>query len=212
MGHIWQGILFGSGTGLLIAILLGPVFFVLLQTSIEKGFQIGLMFASGIIFSDSVIFLLAFLGISQFDPAHVDGLIGGIGGIVLFIMGIVLILKKPTENKDAQSIEVRGSLFRSFMKGFIVNMLNPSGIMAWIAIVGTIRANFNPGPAFITAFFITCMTIIFGTDVLKAFLAFRLKHMVTKTVMVWLNRISGIVLVGTAVKILYDAAKIYLVH
>jgi threonine/homoserine/homoserine lactone efflux protein len=56
------------------------------------------------------------------------------------------------------------------------------------------------------------MIVVFGTDTLKAFLATRLKHLVTLTFMRWLNRISGIVLVGAGIKVIWDAAKLFFRH
>ena len=151
------------GSGLVIAIMLGPVFFVLIQTSIEKGFLTALIFSLGIVFSDSVFFFLAWLGISQIaGSALVDQLIGGIGGLILFGFGIHLMLKKP-KKVEAHAIDSKGSLFRSFLKGFFVNSLNPSVLMYWLSVVGLVQNRFGHGPP-IFGFFLGCMGMIFCTD------------------------------------------------
>ena len=45
----------GIGFGLLLAIMLGPVFFTILQTSLHEGFKAGLFLAFGVLLSDAAV-------------------------------------------------------------------------------------------------------------------------------------------------------------
>jgi len=87
MSEIWHAIIAGAGAGLLLAVLIGgPVFVALIKTSIEKGFLIGLLFAMGVLTSDSAYFLLVYLGISQLQTTKlVEEILGAGGGAFLIV-------------------------------------------------------------------------------------------------------------------------------
>jgi threonine/homoserine/homoserine lactone efflux protein len=201
----------GVFAGLLIAVMIGPVFFALLQVSIEKGFLIGLVFALGIVSSDAAYFLVAFLGLSQFERTQtVNEIMGFVGGGFLIGFGIYLAMKKVKEMKAADNAIYRTSLVKSYFKGFLLNSLNPSALLYWIMVVTAVHAQYEGDAEKIFAFFMATMIIVFSTDTLKAFLATKLKNVVTRTFMLWLNRISGIILMGAGAKLVWDAGKIFL--
>src|ERR1017187_5751543 len=180
MSGIWNAIIGGAGAGLLLAILIGgPVFFALIKISIEKGFLIGLFFAIGVIISDSSYFVLSFLGISQLKNTRLaEELLGAGGGAFLIGFGLRLIIKKE-KPVDINEKVIQGSLFKSLVNGFLINTLNPAALLFWIATVSAVTVQFSGNKHQIFAFFIVCMSTVFGTDVLKAFLAGKVKNIVT---------------------------------
>jgi threonine/homoserine/homoserine lactone efflux protein len=210
MAEIAHAIVSGAIAGFILAFLIGPVFFALLQTSIEKGFLVGVLFALGIVLSDATFFTIAFLGISQFGKGdNINQIMGIVGGSFLFLFGIQLMLKKPkpkTENADLE----KNSLSRSFFKGFLINSVNPAGLLYWIGVVTAVSAQYEGSDKKIFSFFITSMAVVFSTDVFKAYLATKLKNIVTPKFMLWLNRISGAVLMLGGLKLLWDVLKNYL--
>lgn len=210
MSGIWNAILAGAGAGLLLALLIGgPVFLALIKISIDKGFVPGLFFAIGVIVSDSSYFTISYLGISQLSNTHlVEELLGTFGGAFLIGFGLSLIIKKEKQ-KDINAAIVQGSVLKSMVSGFIINTLNPAAFLFWIATVSTVTVQFSGNKHQILAFFIVCMSTVFGTDVLKAFLAGKVKHLVTPRFLHWLNRISGIILMGIGVEKLGAAIMNY---
>ena len=77
MDVIINGLLFG----LLLCVLIGPVFFALIQNAIEKGFFSGFFMAVGIALSDTIYILITYLGISQLvDNPSFNMWLGGVGG------------------------------------------------------------------------------------------------------------------------------------
>jgi len=207
MTDLTSPIISGIAYGLIVAIVVGPVFFTLLHTSLDRGFKVGFIFASGIVMSDSSLFLLAFFGHSQLGSyTHiVDKYLGLFGGFFLMIFGLRLILKKKKlleEDKvDVKKINVARGMF----KGFIINTMNPGTLLYWIGVVSAVSGQYEGDNRKIFAFFITIMAMIFGTDTLKAFLAGRLKHIITPTFIMYLNRGAGTVIGITGSKILYDS-------
>jgi threonine/homoserine/homoserine lactone efflux protein len=198
MGELWDPIIKGAAAGLLLAVLIGgPVFVGLLKISIEKGFMIGLLFAMGVIISDASYFVLSYLGISQLNNSKlVEEILGAGGGAFMTIFGARLVVVKEELPKDVDAKVVQGSLFKSMMSGFLINSLNPAALLFWIATVSTVTVEFSGNTKQIFAFFIVSMSFVFGTDVLKAFLAGKVKNLVTPKFMLWLHRISGVVLIA----------------
>ncbi len=66
MGPLLQGIILG----LTFAVLLGPAFFALIQTSIHRGFRSGALLATGIFLSDFFALVVCYLGASQIVGSH----------------------------------------------------------------------------------------------------------------------------------------------
>lgn len=206
MEGIGSAILGGAIAGILIAFLVGPVFFALLQTSIEKGFIMGLTFALGIIISDASFFLLAYFGLSQFNESeHVHTIMAMGGGGFLIFFGLQLALRRPQMKNGDHSEIKRNSVIKSLAKGFLINSLNPGVLLYWVGVVSAAKGNFGGDSKKIFAFFLTTMCIVFLTDILKSYLAFRLKSLITLKFMTWLNRISGSILMLAGGKLLLDA-------
>ena len=55
-----QDILTAIPLGIFLSFLIGPVFFVLLETSAVKGFRAALVFDLGVVFADIVFILIAY--------------------------------------------------------------------------------------------------------------------------------------------------------
>jgi len=51
--------------GLTLTILLGPIFFALIQTGVERGFRAGVVLGSGIWISDIIFIIAVYLGVSR---------------------------------------------------------------------------------------------------------------------------------------------------
>src|SRR5271157_2938214 len=83
--------------GLLVAVTLGPAFFTIIQTGIERGFKSAFYTALGILICDLFLIVVCYLGFSTFDSSVANNklYIGFTGGIILIIYGTYTYLKKP---------------------------------------------------------------------------------------------------------------------
>ena len=81
--------------GFLLSFMIGPVFFVLLETSATKGFRAGVSLDVGVIFADFVFLLIAYFSSYQLleNLSNEPGLFV-FGGMILLVYGIVLFVKK----------------------------------------------------------------------------------------------------------------------
>lgn len=190
----------GTIIGLTFAILLGPGFFALIQTSIHRGFKSGGLMAIGIFISDIFALLLCYFGFSQIlgeDPRQ-NFIFGIVGGIVLIIFGTYTFTRVVRESgDDSQGNAQSGSspAYIYILKGFFLNIANPGMWFIWITVTVSVGANYGMDKKAILLFLTGILSTIFVTDMLKCFIAHRIKGLLNASVMTWMNRIVGIILV-----------------
>lgn len=193
-----QFIIDGIYLGLALAILLGPIFIVLIQSSLEKGARAGLTAAAGIWISDIIIVGLTLLFIKRIDVIVRDPnfiyWMGLIGGIVLIVVGILNIIKKSTLDLDSHEIDASG-WFGFLSKGFIVNTFNPFTFIFWLSTitsyVATKQLDNQESQLFVGAIILT----IIVTDTLKVLLAKMIRKKINEKTLTIINKVAGSALV-----------------
>src|SRR4051812_1428917 len=152
--------------------MVGPVFFGLLQTSINKGFRQGVMYALGVSLSDISFIFLTYFGISTLleNPA-VKNAVSLIGGLVTVIFGIYYLLKPTLESVPVADLPKGKRNSNIILKGFFINFLNPSVLFFWIATVSIVSVQYAENQYRIVSFFFGIIASLFSTDVLKAYIA-----------------------------------------
>lgn len=201
MDIVLKGIL----SGLVLACLIGPVFFTLLQTSIERGFLSGVFVAIGISLSDALCIFISYFGLSKFTEASgFRHYMSYAGGIVLLLFGLyyLLIKSRRLARFDPAKLE-NGSGWRLAAKGFLINGLSPMVLFFWLATVSVATAQLGEASgqrSFL--FFASIVLTVFGTDVLKAKLADKLRVIITPRLIRALNIVLGLVMVVFAGKLI----------
>jgi len=181
--------------GLLLAVLIGPVFFTLIQTSIEKGFQKAILVAIGIALSDISYIILAYFGVSQFlSSSGYNKEVALIGGVILIAFGIVSFYRvKKGVRYSSQAIEAKG-FFRYLIKGFVINGISPFVLLFWVGAMSLATSKYEYSGGQLVLFFITIISVVLLTDMLKAYLAGKLRSYFTPRLFRILNIVVGIAL------------------
>lgn len=197
----------GFFVGFALAFLIGPVFFLLLSTSINKGIRQAIFIAVGVMLSDAMYIAFAHFG-SSFLTGNSDFnyLFGIIGGGILIVFGIVNFFKKPAVNKNEVSEYTisRTDFLMFFLKGFAMNSFNPFVLVFWLGISSGISVkNFDNMQTL--SFYAAVLVSVLSTDVIKCYLANKLQRIITVTVLIWMNRVSGLALVFFGIKIIYKS-------
>jgi len=192
MDIVINGFLFG----LLLCVLIGPVFFALIQNAIEKGFFSGFFMAVGIALSDTIYIFITYLGVSQLtDNPSFNMWLGGVGGGIMLIFGIFYMFK-PIPTKGLKQLHAEETKwFQQIVKGFVLNGINPFVLIFWIGIVSKITVDFQYTTNEAITFFIVLIATVFSVDVLKSYFAVKLSQIVTPRFMRIMNRVVGIALV-----------------
>jgi threonine/homoserine/homoserine lactone efflux protein len=188
----------GIVSGIVLAFLIGPVFFTIIQTSIERGFWSGFFVAVGVSLSDSLYILISYLGLAQFlEGSRFRHYLAYGGGAVLLGFGIyyLFVKSKRLTHYDPERIHTR-SWFKLLAKGFIINGMSPMVLFFWLATVSlaTTRLEYNSSNE-VLIFFGAIVCTVFATDLIKAKLADRLRVLITPRFIRIMNIVLGLVLV-----------------
>ena len=124
---MFEPILTGVTLGLVLAMLVGPVFFMLLNTSLKKGFVPAAYLAFGVMLSDGIYITIAYFGSTSIMMIQTHKtLIGLIGGILMIGFGIANLFKMPViSGEELELPDDSKTLWIDTGKGFMMNMLNP---------------------------------------------------------------------------------------
>ena len=195
----------GIVTGFILSIMIGPVFFVLLETSIRKGARAALALDLGVLLSDLVYILIAYVFYSEvaaLNSGEKSGLLKIIGGSLFMLFAFITFFKKVKEIKvDAvgKVVQKPSDYVMLSLKGFLLNLANPMVIFYWFSVMTLAEKNTNaPDNQEGSIFFFILVLLItfFSLDLLKIFGAKKLRPLVTYKVLVTLNRLIGIVFFG----------------
>lgn len=203
-----ESILNGIISGIVLAFLIGPVFFTILQTSIERGFWSGVFVAIGVTLSDAFYISICYLGVYQlFDSGNFKEYMAYFGGGVLLMMGLYYLIIKSQRlaRYDPQKVEAK-SPYKLVIKGFIINGLTPMVLIFWLGTVGLATSKLGyTTPVKAIPFFASIVCTVFVTDVIKAKLADKLRQVLTPRFIRTLNLILGLVLVIFGGRLIYMA-------
>jgi len=191
--------------GLTLAVVLGPAFFTLLQTSILRGFRIGMFMALGIMISDLTLITLSFLGVSQLISSDKYSTVFGIiGGMILLAYGAYVFRKKTVYSEtEINKLEKKGSGIFSdqpskpyvyVIKGYFLNLINPFLLIFWMGVMGYVATEYNSDIKKLAVFFGVALGTVFSTDLLKCFVANQIKRFLRPNILAFINRALGILI------------------
>ena len=150
---------------------LGPAFFSLIQNSIHHGFRKAVFFAVGVSVSDVLLVLLMLTVLSNVDLNALlhNVYVSIIGGLATGIFGVLTYRSKVKSSGGGRlkfSTEGVTHGWQLFLKGFLLNILNPLIWLYWVSIITFLSAEMNLGISERYYFFVGMLLAVFGTDVL----------------------------------------------
>ena len=177
-------ILAGIPWGIFLSFMIGPVFFILLETSIIKGFRAALVFDLGVILGDIVFIGIAYLGSYRLIQSLKDQpALFIFGGVLMLAYGIISFIQLKKEQKINTDIIdkeiVKKNYISLFIKGFLLNIINIGVLGFWLAIIISVGPKLQmQTPRMITFFIAVIVTYLF-VDCIKILLAKQLKTKLT---------------------------------
>lgn len=202
-----QALAEGVSMGLLLSAMIGPVFFTLIQSSLENGFRYAMMVAIGILCSDSLYVLLTFFGIKFLaDATYFESVLGYMGGAILIGFGISYLVKRQVASSN-QVLDSTSRLKKrsAFLKGFSINGINPFVLLFWISIASLVHIKESFDVVDVWLYYTGILITVFAIDLIKAFIAKKLSKFVTPLFMFWLNKVVGLVMIGFGVRLIWFA-------
>ncbi len=195
-----QDIFSGIPLGIFLSFMIGPVFFVLLETSAVKGFRAALVFDLGVVTADIVFISLAYFSSYRLiQTIKNDPAIYIFGGILMLTYGLVsyLKIKKATKNLDENVIlEITRNNYRSlFLKGFLLNFINVGVLLFWFLVLITFGPKLELENSRMLIFFTTVIGTYLLVDVGKIILAKQLKSKMTPINILKIKKLISILLI-----------------
>ncbi len=195
----------GLGLGLFLSLSVGPVIFAIIKYSINNGFKAGISFALGVSFSDIMYVTVGNLSTSFISRLEgYNRTIGICGGILLIGMGLYGLLFKKVKISTG---EEKPEMFRThdylkiWLAGFLMNTLNPGVIIFWLPVC--IASAATPVSDRVVMYG-TCLLIVLSADIMKVFVADKIRHKLTLTNVSWLNRIAGASMIVFGMVLIYQ--------
>jgi threonine/homoserine/homoserine lactone efflux protein len=187
----------GGVIGFVIAVPVGPAAALCIRRAITVGFLAGFFTGIGAALGDAVFGAVAAFGLSfveAFVALH-EAWLRGIGGIVLVVMGWATMRHRPRTVGDpvADDFEHKITMhFHYISSTFFITVFNPLTIMAFGAAfagrnLAGVGASLSDAGLLVAGVF--CGALAWWTILCSVATALRTQF--TSTGMVWLNRISG---------------------
>ena len=201
--------------GLILSISLGPVIFAILKQSITNGRKAGYLFVAGVSTSDIGLLLIAniFTNIFLLVLDH-KAFIAMAGAGFLLLLGLYTLFFKKIKIESDENGEEK--IFRKrdylgiYISGFLMNTLNPSVFIfwfAWTAAIGASASETNNPVQYKFIVFATCLVFLLLSDLIKVALASRLRPSLTEKNLIWINRISAIIILVFSAALFIGALK-----
>jgi threonine/homoserine/homoserine lactone efflux protein len=206
-----DALLTGFLTGLWLSFSFGPVFFLLIQTSVQKGIRQALFFDLGVLLSDLFYIIISFFGASIIlGNEHYRDIIGIAGGLILVGFGLLPFFQKtrtPDVNSDIDlPAATRKGMISQVVKGFLVNVLNPSVLLIWFGATTVAFSAYSGNSSLVGLYFLSTLITYFGIDVAKVYLALKLKRFLNARTLQLVNRISGALIIAFGLYLIVTTA------
>jgi threonine/homoserine/homoserine lactone efflux protein len=182
--------------GFLLSFMVGPVFFVLLETSATKGFRAGFALDLGVVVADIFFLVIAYFSSFQLleNLSNQPGLYV-FGGVILLVYGLTIFFRSDFKEKKPK-IYTKGSDYLGlFVKGFLLNFINIGVLVFWLGVIIIVGPSLDNQPKRLIIFFSTMLGAYLVTDIFKILLAKQLRKKLTRERIFWVKKSLGIILV-----------------
>lgn len=197
---MFQDILAAIPLGFFLAFLLGPVFFVLLETAAIKGFRAAISFDIGVIFADVVFLLIAYLSTTKLlNRIKDDPALFVFGGGILVTYGIIQFIQNRKVLQHEEVPEIQKLNKRDYLglaaKGFILNFINIGVLGFWLGLIIVFGPQLEMETNRIVLFFGSVLGTYLVIDIFKILAAKKLNQKLTPTRIYNVKKVISIILV-----------------
>jgi threonine/homoserine/homoserine lactone efflux protein len=194
--------------GISIAAPVGPIGVLCIRRTLAEGRFSGFISGMGAASADAIYGIIAGFGLTFISGFLVSqqNWLSLLGGIFLCYLGIRTFLSTPSE-KAAQA-ESRG-LLRNYLSIFVLTLTNPMTILSFAAIFAGLGLANSPGDYFSASLLV--LGVFCGSALWWLLLSFGVslfRNRVTPQWMIWINRVSGLVVFAFGVLALANWVRI----
>lgn len=192
-------VLTGASFGFFLSFMIGPVFFILIETSITKGFRAALSFDIGVVLADICFIAIAyFSSFGLIEKIKDDPALYIFGGGIMAAYGLVSFVRlkklKRTE-VHVESDAYKRNYFSLATKGFLLNFINIGVLGFWLAMIITIGPQLQMNHSRLLIFFGSVLAAYMLTDIIKILLAKQLRQKLTPKNILRVKKVSSVILI-----------------
>jgi threonine/homoserine/homoserine lactone efflux protein len=189
-------ILSAIGLGFMLSLVfIGPIFFLLIETSFCRGHRHALALDLGVITADILCIVAAY-----FASADLVELIDKhpgfyrITALIILIYGIFMMLTKTQMHVANEKKIISQNYFKTFVNGFLFNILNVGVILFWLVTVISVRNEYPDLQNFMLYIGLVIATYL-AIDLLKILLAKQFHYKLTQNLANKIRKTVGIILI-----------------
>ena len=184
------------GIGMAVAAPVGPMSLLCIHRTLDYGRRAGLVFGAGVAAADLTYAAIAAFGVTAISSVLLAGTfwIKLVGSLLLVVLGVRIALSAPRTDKRAVSV---GSGGRAFLTAFGLTMTNPPTILFFAGIFASVASIASASQSFTFAAGVFAGSMLWW--IVLTTLVSKSAALLRPPVMLWINRISGVVLIGFAV-------------
>lgn len=188
------------GLGFMLSLVfIGPIFFLLIETSFSRGPKHALALDMGVIVADVLCIVAAYF--ASGDLIHLIDKHPGfyrITAFIVFIYAIYMIVSKTKMHLAGEEKLISQNYAKTFLNGFFFNILNIGVVLFWLVTVISVRNSYPD-----LEDFLLYMTLVVGTylaiDFLKISLAKQFHYKLTDRIANQIRKGVGFVLIGFSI-------------
>ena len=184
------------GLGFMLSLVfIGPIFFLLIETSFSRGHKHALALDIGVISAD-ILCIVA----SYFASGDIVTIIDDhpgfyrITALIVFVYGIFMMVSKTKMHLPDEAKFISQNYFKTFINGFLFNLLNVGVILFWLVTVISVRNQYPDTQNFILYVSLVILTYL-TIDLVKIFLAKQFHYKLTERLANNIRNGVGIILI-----------------
>ncbi|MFC4686155.1 MAG: lysine transporter LysE [Chryseobacterium sp. 36-9] len=201
-------ILYAIGLGIMLSLVfIGPIFFLLIETSFSRGPRHALALDLGVISADILCIV-----VSYYASADLVNLIDKhpgfykISAFLIFIYALYMLVSKTKMHIEGEERLINQNYFKTYFNGFLLNLLNIGVVLFWLVTVISVR---NAYPK--VQDFVFYIAIVIGTylliDLFKILLAKQFHYKLNQRVANQIRKGVGIILIFFSIFIFLQSFK-----
>lgn len=198
------------GLGFMLSLVfIGPIFFLLIETSFTRGPKHALALDFGVITADLLCIVAAY-----YASADIVSLIDQhpgfyrITAILILIYGIIMMVTKTKMHMPGEEKLISQNYFKTFINGFLLNLLNVGVILFWLVTVIGVRNQYPDTETMILYLGIVIATYLL-IDLAKIFLAKQFHYKLTQKLANNIRKGVGIILIIFSFLIFLQSFKMF---
>jgi len=184
------------GLGFMLSLVfIGPIFFLLIETSFSRGHKHALALDIGVISAD-ILCIVA----SYFASGDIVTIIDDhpgfyrITALIVFVYGIFMMVSKTKMHLPDEAKFISQNYFKTFINGFLFNLLNVGVILFWLVTVISVRNQYPDTQNFILYISLVIATYLI-IDLVKILLAKQFHYKLTERLANNIRKGVGIILI-----------------